>query len=238
MKIDVIISADDIKKEKIKDKSVVVIDMLRATSVITTAIYNGCISVIPVLTVEEAFEIANSNNNRNKYILGGERNAVKIDRFDFSNSPLEYTRDVVKGKELIMTTTNGTRAIKNSNGARNIIIASMLNAKAAAQKLVEINNDITIVNAGTKGQFSMDDFICSGYIIDNIIKLTDTCELTDVSTTARYIYNENPNIVSFIKNANHYKVIEKLNLHKDLVYCCQKDIMDIVPEYRDNKITL
>src|SRR3712207_6042731 len=100
MKIDVIISANDIKEEKVKGKTVIIIDILRATSVIVTAINNGCNEVIPVLEVEDALKIV--KNNRNKYILGGERNALKIKDFDFSNSPLDYTKDVVSNKTLVI----------------------------------------------------------------------------------------------------------------------------------------
>lgn len=234
MKIDLIISADDIKKEKVQGKSVVVIDMLRATSVITTAINNGCSSVIPVLTIEEAVKI--SNTDRSKYILGGERKALKIEGFDCANSPLEYKESLVKNKTLVMTTSNGTRAIKGSIGAKNILIGALINAKAVANKLLQLNNDIEIVNAGTYGQFSMDDFICSGYIIDYILKSIKDVELTDIAKTSHYIYTENQNIMDFIEHASHYKRIKELKLEEDLKYCCTKDIVDIVPEYRDGII--
>lgn len=235
MKIDIIISTDDIKESKIKNKSVVVIDMLRATSVITTAIANGCTAVIPVLTIEEAFEIA--NRDRNKYILGGERRAVKIDGFDCSNSPLEYTENVVRNKSVVMTTTNGTRAIKGCEGAKNIIIGAMINSNAVADKVIKLDNDVTLVNAGTYGQFSIDDFICSGYIIDCILKTAPYTELTDVAKTAHYIYSENKGIYGFIEKASHYKTIKRLNLEDDLEYCCRKDITTVVPEYKEGIIT-
>lgn len=235
MKVDIIISADDIKEKKILNKSVVVIDMLRATSVIVTAINNGCEGVIPVLTVEEAVKIA--EKHREKYILGGERNALKIQGFDFSNSPLEYNQDKVKGKTLIMTTSNGTRAIKASVKAKNIIIAAMINAEAVVQKLTHYNKDVVIINAGTNGEFSIDDFICSGYII-SILKKENEIRLSDIATTSLYIYEKNRDIKSFIKYANHYKKIKELGLLKDLEYCCQKNIIDKVPEYSDRMITI
>lgn len=234
MKIDIIITADDVKQEKICDKSIAVIDILRATSVMTTAIYNGCKAIIPVLTVKEAFRLT---DHKKEYILGGERNAVKINGFNFSNSPLEYTKDAVKDKILVMTTTNGTKAIRNCNTARNIIIAAMINAKSVAKKLIDLKNDIVIVNSGTDGQFSIDDFICSGYIIENIMKNTKEFELTDIAKVARYIYVNNKSIIDFIKHSAHYKVIKRLNFEKDLYYCCNKDIIDVVPEYRNGKIT-
>ncbi len=234
MKLDIIISADDIKNEKVKDKTVVVIDILRATSVIITAINNGCTQVIPTLTVEEALKIA--NKDRSSCVLGGERNAVKIGGFDFSNSPLEYKDKLIKGKKLVMTTTNGTRAIKRSVLAKNILIGAMINASAVSKKVIELNNDVVIVNSGTYGQFSIDDFACSGYILNCILKLKEDVELADIAKTALYIYKQNDKIKDFIKHANHYKKLKQLHLEDDLNYCCKKDIIDLVPEYKNGII--
>jgi 2-phosphosulfolactate phosphatase len=233
MKIDIIISAGDIRKDKIYDKTVIVIDMLRATSVITTAIAKGCKEVIPLLTVEEAMELV--RENRQQHILGGERKALKIEGFDCSNSPLEYGCESVKDKTIVLTTTNGTRAIRGSEGARNIIIGAMINGAVVAKKVLELNNDVVIVNAGTYDEFSIDDFICSGYIIECIRELSNV-ELSDIAVTAHYIYKNNEDIFSFIKLASHYKRIEELGLKDDLEYCCNKSIVDVVPEYRDGKI--
>lgn len=250
MKIDVIISAGDIKKEKVKDKTVVIIDMLRATSVITTAIANGCKEVIPTLTIEEAMEIA--RKDRENCILGGERKALKIEGFDCSNSPLEYTREVVKNKSIILTTTNGTRAIKGSEGAKNIYIGAMINAKSVANQLALVNEDVVLVNAGTYDEFSMDDFICSGYIIECLLNFTDLSlhginikggdvsqigvELSDIAKTAHYIYKMNRDILSYIRNASHYQRIMELGLNNDLDYCCKKDLTKVVPYYKDGII--
>ncbi|MFQ9613996.1 MAG: 2-phosphosulfolactate phosphatase, partial [Clostridium butyricum] len=177
MKIDIIISADDIIESKLENKIAVVIDMFRATSVIVTALNNGCEEVIPFLTIEETLE-SSEELKREEYILGGERRAVKIDGFDLSNSPLEYTKEVVEDKKVLITTTNGTRTLTKSNSAKRIIIAAMINAKAVADKLLEINEDVVIINAGTNGNFSMDDYICSGYIINEMLKVDNNIELT------------------------------------------------------------
>ncbi|MDT8716738.1 2-phosphosulfolactate phosphatase family protein [Clostridium sp. 19966] len=233
MNADIIISADDIKESKIRDKVVIVIDMLRATSVITTAFMNGCKNVIPVLTVERALEIA---KDKKGCILGGERKAVKIEGFDCSNSPLEYTSDIIKNKELIMTTTNGTRAINECKAAHKILIGCLLNAKACSEAASKYDRDVVIVNAGTYGQFSMDDFICSGYIIECMTK-QEKIKLTDIAFTAKHIYKQHEDILSFIKDANHFNVIKSLGLEEDLNYCIQKDITDVVP-YLQGEIIL
>ena len=230
MKIDIIISADDIIESKIKDKIVVVIDMFRATSVIVTALSNGCKEVIPYLTIEETLEAA-SNLSRENYILGGERKAVKIEGFDLSNSPLEYTENTVKDKTVLITTTNGTRTLTESVCAKRVFIGAMINAKAVAQKLLEVNEDVVIINAGTNGNFSMDDYICSGYIINEMLNHDKDLELTDIAKTSNSIYEANQDILSYVKQATHYSVMKSLKLDDDIQYCVKKSIIDIVPEY-------
>lgn len=241
MKIDVIISADDIKEEKLKGKAVVIIDVLRATSVMVTALSRGCKRIVPVREVEEAIILA--RRDREGTLLGGERDGIKLEGFHFSNSPLDYTKEAVEEKTLVMTTTNGTRAIKNSENADEILIGAMINGRAVAEKLVELNKDIVIVNAGTYGQFSMDDFITSGYIIrciKNILEeeMKQEPVLSDIAVTAEYIYNTNPDIFTFVEKAAHYKRLEYLGYSEDLKYCFHKDKVDIVPIYKDGEIVI
>ncbi|CAL85113.1 putative 2-phosphosulfolactate phosphatase [Clostridium botulinum A str. ATCC 3502] len=216
------------------NKTVIIIDILRATSVITTAINNGCKKVIPVLTVEEAKDIA--KNSEEDIILGGERNALKIDGFNFSNSPLEYTKKYVEGKTVVLSTTNGTRAINNSFNAKTILISALINSKATAKAIDKLHEDLIIINSGTNGQFSIDDFICSGYLIDCLYNIRKDLELSDIAKTAHYIYTNNKDIESFVKKATHYSRLKSLNLEKDLEYCFQKDIIDVVPQYKDGYI--
>lgn len=237
MNIDVVISAQHIKPEKFKDRIVVVIDVLRATSVMVTALNNGCDKIIPVKEIEEAIDIA--SKDKNKYLLGGERGGIKIDKFDFSNSPLDYIEDIVKGKSLIMTTTNGTRAIKNSEEAEKIFIGALINGRVVAEKLAKLNKDVTFVNAGTDGEFSMDDFITSGYIINCLRDIMKNhCTLTDIAKTSEYVYINNPSIISFVKDALHYKRMKELRYNEDLRYCLSKDLINIVPEYKDGEIKI
>ncbi|MGG7179116.1 2-phosphosulfolactate phosphatase family protein [Clostridium paraputrificum] len=235
MKIDVIISADYVRDDIIKDKVVVVIDILRATSVITTAMMNGCKEVLPLLTVEEAFEKKKEFPN-DSCVLGGERRAVKIEGFDFSNSPLEYTRKIVENKTLIITTTNGTRTLTSCKSSEEVFIGCMLNASAVAKRLLDINKDVVIVNSGTNGQFSMDDYICTGFIIYKMLEGSSKLDLTDIAKTSVKIYEEYPGVIDYIKDARHYNVMMDLGLEKDIEYCIQKDITDIVPEYKNGYI--
>lgn len=236
MKIDVIISANHIDEESLRGKVAVVIDMLRATSVITTAMANGAKKVIPVVSVEKAFEKAEEFKlNGEEVLLSGERNALKIDGFDFSNSPLEFKKEIVEGKNIIMTTTNGTRALNLCSKADKVIVASILNGKAVAQYLKDEEKEIVFVNSGTNGEFSSDDFICAGYIISELEKLCNI-ELNDIAKTAKYIYDNNEDITSFIKDARHYKILTDLGLSEDLEYCSTKDFTNLILEFKNGEI--
>ncbi|MDV3425933.1 MAG: 2-phosphosulfolactate phosphatase [Bacillota bacterium] len=231
MKIDVVISAKYIEEEKLRGKIAVIIDTLRATSTITTALNNGAKEVIPVLTIEEALAI---KENIGAGLLGGERKGLKIDGFDLSNSPQDYKKETVNGEIIIFTTTNGTRAIRGAKQADEILMGSVLNGKSVSEDLIKLNKDVVIINAGTYDQFSIDDFLTAGYIIDLISEKKDL-ELTDIAKTAQFMYKESSDF-SFAENAAHYKRMIEIEQFEDLKYCFKKDIISVVPKYKDGII--
>ena len=234
MKIDMIICGDYVTTEAVRNATVIVVDVLRATSVIITALSNGAKSVVPVTSVEEALS---TKKKLESVVLGGERKAQKIEGFDLSNSPLEYKSEVIHDRNVVITTTNGTKAISKSSAANKIYIGALINAKAVSSKAVKNEKDIIIVNAGTNGVFSMDDFITGGAIIDEILSEQDY-ELTDIAKTALVIYRSHKDIKSYVKGAAHYKILVDLGLEEDIDYCLQKDLFNIVPEYKDGIIKL
>ena len=133
MKVDIIFTADEVSQEKTEGKICVIIDVLRATSVMITALHNGAEKIFPfkdIKTIQERCE------NLKNIIKCGERNALKIDGFDLGNSPLEFTKEKVFGKDIYMSTTNGTKAVENSLSAEKIIICSFLNVKSVSEKLL------------------------------------------------------------------------------------------------------
>lgn len=231
MKIDIVISANHINKENLKGKITIVIDMLRATSVITTALGNGANRVIPITGVEEAFDTKDRLESMGiEALIGGERKAMKVDGFDMTNSPLEYIKEKVEKRDIILSTTNGTRAINLCLSADRIYIGSFLNGGILAEYLSGMNKDIVIVNSGTNGELSLDDFICSGYIIEEILK-HEEFELTDIAKLAKMTYENNEDVYKYISNARHYNVLKNLNLEKDMEYCCKKNIFETIPYY-------
>jgi len=234
MKIDMIICGDYVTTEAVRNATVIVVDVLRATSVIITALNNGAKSVVPVTSVEEALS---TKKKLESVVLGGERRAQKIEGFDLSNSPLEYKSEVIHDRNVVITTTNGTKAISKSSAANKVYIGGLLNAKAVSSKAIKNEKDIIIVNAGTNGVFSMDDFITGGAIIDEILSEQEY-ELTDIAKTALVIYRSHKDIKSYVKEAAHYKILVDLGLEEDIDYCLQKDLFNIVPEYKDGIIKL
>ncbi|SKC91773.1 2-phosphosulfolactate phosphatase [Maledivibacter halophilus] len=235
MNIDVMASVKEVNSHRIFKKNVVVIDVLRATSTIVTALANNAFSVIPVEHIEEARKIR-EDEKEGMILLGGEREAKIIDGFHFGNSPLSYMEDKVKDRKVVLTTTNGTRTIKACIGGENLYIASFLNVTAVIEKLIEYGKDIVIVCSGTDGQYSMDDALCAGMIISLINNMKNIIT-TDLGWTIKELYEAYKyDFHGLLKNCRHYKRLKENGFEEDLKYCLQTDIYDIVPIYREGSI--
>jgi 2-phosphosulfolactate phosphatase len=235
MEIDVIISADQIKASQVEDKLVVVLDVLRATSVICTALSNGAKEVIPVENIDDALSY---KKRKNHLLLTGERDGFKIEGFDLGNSPLEFKREFVADKTIVITTTNGTRAIKNSIGAKELIIGCFLNLEAICNYILEQDNDICIVCSGTVGLFSLDDALCAGNIIHELVKRNPAINLTDIAFAHHNMYLQlKSNLqLSIQKGCKHYSYLLEHGFSADLDYCFQKNTIGLVPKLKNNSI--
>lgn len=235
MKVDLYATPDGIQEKNIRERIAVVIDVLRATTTITTALYNGCKEVIPVIDIEEAVSAAR-NYEPNTFLLGGERNAQKIEGFNLGNSPREYTRDAVEGKTIIFTTTNGTKAIRKAVNAKEVVIASFLNVSAVCNHIKNEGRDIAIVCAGTDGRFSLEDILAAGAIISQL-KVELNMEQDDLGLVSCYMFEKNRNNLSVIlRDTYHYSRLVKLGFDKDVEKCLAMDAAPIVPVYRDGVI--
>lgn len=235
MRIDVYATPDSAREKDLKDRMVVVVDVLRATSTIITGLHNGCREFIPVIDIEEAVNIA-KNYERDAFLLGGERNAQKIEGFHLSNSPREYTRDVVEGRTIIITTTNGTKAIRKASDAKEVIIAGFMNVNAVCDYIREIGEDTAMVCAGTDGRFSLEDILAVGAIIS---KLEDEIrlELDDLGIVCRYLYENNEDdLERILRGTYHYSRLVELGYEKDIEYCLKMNTAPIVPIYQDGVI--
>ncbi len=143
----------------VENKNVVVIDILRATTTMCVAMENGANSIWPVDSVQKAAQAGSS------FLTAGERNGEKVEGFDLGNSPQEFSEEVVKGRDIVMTTTNGTKAISLSEGAKNIYIASYRNISAVVQELQQQPEDIVLFCSGWKDQVNLEDTLFAGEVI-------------------------------------------------------------------------
>ncbi len=221
----------------LSDRVVVVMDILRATSVMVHAMSQGASEIIPLATVEEAFRMAKAFP-RGFVMLGGERENKEIPGFDLGNSPKEYVADRVKGKKLILTTTNGTKAFHAVSSGKEIWAGSFLNIGAIAQRCLESNRDLFIFPSGDKGSFSLEDSLCGGMLIDLILKKgKEQIFLTDASYCAQILYGRfKDNLLEAFHLSHHGKELIDRGFKDDLAYCAQIDVTPVVPIFREGVI--
>ncbi len=230
--IDVCLSPDLMHLYHVQDKTVVVVDILRATSCMTTAFAYGVKSITPFASLNDCLAMKKKN-----YFTAGERNGEKVPGFDLGNSPFEYMDPKLKGREIAFTTTNGTQAIVKSLEAKEIIIGSFLNLTAVADYLKNGSNNILIVCAGWKGRFNLEDTLFAGAIVE-LLKdhITPEC---DSPLAAQHLYNTaKHNMVDFLKDSSHVKRLNRLDIHKDIEYCLTPDRFTQVPVLRNGLLSI
>jgi 2-phosphosulfolactate phosphatase len=225
--LDVCLSPDLMHLYPVKDKAIVVVDILRATSCMTTAFAHGIESIATFEKLDDCLVMKSQN-----YFTAGERDGKKVDGFDLGNSPFEYMDPSLKGKKIAFTTTNGTQAIAKSIGANHVIIGSFLNLSAVSDHLKKLDENILIVCAGWKGKFNLEDTIFAGAIIES---LGNTIQLAcDAPLASVYLYRQaKNNPVDFLKNSSHVQRLARLNIKKDIEFCLTADQYTVVPIWSD-----
>ena len=228
--IDVCLSPDLMHLYQVQDQTVVVVDILRATSCMTTAFAHEIHSITPFAHLPECLALKGDG-----YLTAGERDGKKVDGFDLGNSPFEYMNPLLKGKKIAFTTTNGTQAIAKSIAARDIVIASFLNLTAVVNYLRNVSNNVLIVCSGWKGKVNLEDTVFAGALVEN---LKDDFEFAcDAPMIAQRLYVEaRHDLKEFLKDSSHIKRLQRLNIQKDIDFCLTEDQYDIVPVIRENMI--
>jgi len=238
MKIDLAFSSYELEKKDLQGKAVVVIDALRATSTMIVAFENGCSAFIPVLTVEEARKLAAERRDLD-LLLGGERRALPVEGFHLGNSPRDYRPEKVKGKVVIMTTTNGTQALIAARGGAEVFIGAFLNLSALSHRLMGAGRDIIIACAGEKGFFCLEDTVCGGAIVDRLEKAGVPTSKSDSAMAAKVLYEYfEDDIYRMLLESEWGQYLESVGLGKDIRICAQVDSSRLVPVYREEKIFL
>lgn len=235
MRINVISTAKQAESTDFSDKTVVMIDVLRASSVMTTALWMGAKAILPVLSPEDAL-LEYAQFETGTALLCGEREARKIDGFHLGNSPLEFTREAVQDKIIIYTTSNGTRAFCAAKKADQIFVLSFLNMQAVATHLSKLSCDLSIICSGTDEQFSMDDALCTGMLV-SILSKEKLIEKDDLASALKSFAEAEPgSLRSKLIPCKHLNYLIHKGFEKDVDYCLQTNITNIVPQRRDRFI--
>jgi len=238
MKINVVLSPTNVDELHFSGKVTVVVDVLRATTSIITALINGAKEIVPVSSVEFAMK-ASSNMFGGQTLICGERNAKKIDGFNLGNSPLEFTNDVIGGKSLVFFTTNGTKAIVKAKYSDEVIIASFLNLSAVAKYLVELNRPFEILCAGKNNSFCLEDTVFAGKLISEISTLLPDVELTDSGLASVSIAKSfGKNLKKMFAQSEHGKFLIENGFEEDLKYCAKLNFTDDIPVFASNVIKI
>ncbi|MFT4521747.1 MAG: 2-phosphosulfolactate phosphatase [Bacteroidia bacterium] len=216
-KVEIILSPLLLPLFDLNNKAVVVIDVLRATSTICAALSNGAKAVIPVVSTEEALSFKGEG-----FLIAGERNGEKVDGFDFGNSPLEYNRELVKDKTLVLTTTNGTKCIDKSSAAAEILVGSFGNISILSNYLKKQDNDILLFCSGWKDRVNLEDTLFAGALVKAMGNSVEyNCDSVEIALDL--VNRAGDDVVSFVKKASHAKRFDRLGNYHDLKVCVAID---------------
>ena len=219
----------------ITNSVVVVIDVLRATSTIATALYNGAKEIIPVDSVNDCIRIGKQMGA----ITAGERDGKVAEGLQYGNSPFEYPESFIKGKTLVLTTTKVTKLLLMAlaNGSNEIITGSFANLDAVADFLIKKNKSVLLACAAWKDRINIEDMLFAGAVIDKVKShFSINC---DSSKIAEGLYNEaSPDLFEFMKTkqASHYQRLSSYGLEKDIKHCLTANTASVLPIYKEGKL--
>jgi 2-phosphosulfolactate phosphatase len=223
------------EKNSLQNASVVVIDVLRASSTIVAALENGAERIIPIADVETASRLVRPAE-RDKKLLVGERKCLPVPGFDLSNSPVEFTPARVRGKTLVLTTSNGTRAIAAAAKAGRIIICALTNLHAVAAAIRE-EPELVVLCCGAEGSIAAEDLLCGGMLLKILLSAAPHESLSDAARIACVIAEGfGSNAEAFVRSSDHGRKLIGLGFEKDVAFCSRVGASSCEPEVRGGVI--
>ena len=240
MRIDVLFGVQHLTPQDVQGRLVAVIDVLRASTTIAVALSNGARTILPMESPDDAVT-RSKQMERASVRLAGERRMLKMEGFDLGNSPIEHTREAVEGKTVLLTTTNGTKALLAVQGARDVVVASYVNLTAVSTMLrtgLRGGHDVTIVCAGHDRQFALEDAACAGRSVHNVSKRLATLDSNDAAYAASLIDKKfGDNLMRLFNTAAHGRALAAAGFGEDLTVCAAVDSYPVIPIYQDRQIT-
>jgi len=239
VQLDVFFTPNECKPADTVGRLVLIVDVLRASTTVATALGNGAKTVIPLLGADDVI-MRSKEFSRSGVKLAGEQKMLPIPGFDLGNSPQDFTTEAVEGKTILITTTNGTRALLGVQGARDIVIASYVNFTAVLAMMkvaASSNTDIAIICGGEEGSFTLEDAACAGRYVKAIPKRA-ALVLNDAASASVVIEKKyGDNIAKVFKESSHGQELESAGFGDDLAAAAEVDAYSVVPIYQDRQIT-
>jgi 2-phosphosulfolactate phosphatase len=234
MRVESVFLPSVLEEKAVAGQVCVVFDILRASTTIVTALGNGCRRVIPVATPAEAQKKKREMCGTEDALLAGEREGRKIRGFDLGNSPAEFSAERIRGKTVIMCTTNGTAAILAAAEAREVLIGGFVNLGAVAGRVAGAAR-LVLLCAGKEGGVSLEDIYACGGLIDLMVcgeKGESGVELDDGALVALDVFRASKDdVLGVLRKGNHGRYLESIGFGGDLETCARRDAWDIVPRF-------
>jgi 2-phosphosulfolactate phosphatase len=235
MHLDVLFLPGELPARARPETTAVVVDVIRATTTIVTAFGHGVRSVLPVASPEEARRARAATPDA---VLAGERGGRRMAGFDLGNSPREFTREAVGGREVILTTSNGTKALRAVGEGRVVAVGAFLNRTAVADWLVARGEDALIVCSGYEGIFSLEDSVCAGAIVDRAMTQSGGLVLGDGARACQVLWTRYaPELSHLLPDTGWGRHVVSIGLGPDLELCAALDVTDAVPVMTAGRIT-
>lgn len=239
MDLDVTFTPLDLAARDKAGRTVVVIDVVRASTSIIQAVANGCTQVIPTATIEEARDVAATLPGPER-LLGGERGGERIPGFDLGNSPREYTATQVRGRTIVFTTTNGTRTIQAAAGAERILVGAFSNLPAVVHWLDRAGGPVLLAAAGRLDRPASDDVVCAGMLVQQLQELRpEGVTLSDAATIALQAYRAcEGRLFEAVATSASGSALLSLggDYGRDLRFCVQVGIASVIPVVEAGRI--
>ncbi len=238
MRLRVLFALEEPGRAELDDQTVVVIDVLRATTTILEALAAGGRAIIPVESVEAAVR-KKDELGRDGLLLCGERRSRPIAGFDLGNSPLEYTRERVAGRTLLMTTTNGTAALLAGAAGRDCMVACLRNVGAVVEAVVQADADVTLLCAGVEGRFAFEDAVCAGIIARRTAARAGSVRTDDAARAAMLLARRYEGRLPWLlRRTAAGRRLARAGFADDIPFCAELDRHELVPRFREHIITL
>ena len=235
MHIEVISNVNEARADRITHRTAIVIDVLRATSTIVAALEAGAAGILPVETVLDARALQRPND-----LLAGERFCRKIAGFDLGNSPPDFIPETVKNRRIILTTTNGTRAMQKALRADTVLAGSLMNGSAAARAAIDLKRDLVLICSGSHDEFALEDGLCAGFIIDRLQAFSQTpADVDDFGNAMLGFYRSTAGRLSeALLGSATGRRLAKMGFARDIEQCAKSDCSAAVPKLQGDTLVL